>query len=217
MSGLFRDGMVVVAEDAGDLPRAVPEDPQHDEVRFALRVGAARVKEAVASHLDGPDALHGVDLQRGGGELAGDLAADVFPNAGGEGGVAEGDSTLVVVELHVVGEEARELRQIAMVVGVEDLRVEGTDGFLQIGLGVDLVEGGDGWGLGREEGWDGEKQEAQGGGGEGMAHGFLSPSAGTHPGTAWWRGMFRWGFRAAYVPPFAVRLRRMGHRQDLGE
>ncbi len=85
-----------------------------------------------------------VDLEGSGGELAGDAAADVFADALGEGGVAEGEAAVVVVELDVVGDERGELGEVAAVVGVEEGGVEGEEGGVELGLAVDLVEAG-GW------------------------------------------------------------------------
>lgn len=144
---LFGGGVVVVAEDAADLPGAVFVDPEVDEVGFAGGGGVPVFEEAVGAHLDGSDALHGVDLEGAGGELAGDVAADVFADAFGEGGAAEGEAALVVVELDVVGDEAFEGGEVAGVVGGEEGGVEGEDGGFEFGLGVDLVEGEDGGGL----------------------------------------------------------------------
>ena len=151
----LRGGAVVVAENAGDLPGAVLIDPEVDEVGLALGCGAVGgvggVEEAMGAALDGAEVLHGVGAEAGGDELAGDLAADVGLDGSGEGGDAEGAAALVVVELDVRGEEGGELveeaRLVAVVVGVEELGVEGADGLLELGLGVDLVER-EGGGLG---------------------------------------------------------------------
>lgn len=159
---------MVVAKDAADLPGALSVDPEHGEVGFSGGDGGAIFEEAVRAHLDRADAFHGIDLEGAGGELPGDVAADVLADALGEGGVAEGDAALVVVELNVFGEEGGEFGEIAAVVGVKDGGVEGADGGFEFGLGVDLVEGEDGRGLGSDE-W-GREEEGQGGGGEELAH-----------------------------------------------
>ncbi len=163
-------GVVVVAEDATELPGAVFVDPEHGEGGFAGGDGVFVFEEAVGADLDGADALHGVDLEGSGGKLAGDVAADVFADALGEGGVAEGDAALVVVELDVVGDECGEPGEVAAVVGVEEGGVEGEEGGVEFGWGVDLVERKDGGGLGGEQGGGGEG-ERQGEGGEEVGHG----------------------------------------------
>ncbi len=168
---LFGGGVVVVAEDAAELPGAVFGGPEHGELGFTGGDGVAGFEEAMGADLDGSDALHGVDLEGAGGELAGGLATDVLADAFGEGGVAEGDAALVVIELNVVGDEAREFGEVAAVVGVEEGGVEGADGGVQLGLGLDLVERENGGGsLGVDEGGGGEG-EGQGEGGEEVAHG----------------------------------------------
>lgn len=164
---------MVVAEDAADLPGTLSVDPEHGEVGFSGGDGVAIFEEAVRAHLDRADAFHGIDLEGAGGELPGDVAADVLADAFGEGGVAEGDAALVVVELNVFGKEGGEFGEVAAVVRVEDGGVEGADGGLELGLGVDLVKWEDGRGLGSDE-WGGE-EEGQGGGGEELAHGWVSP------------------------------------------
>lgn len=133
-------GVVVVAEDATELPGAAFVDPEHGEGGFAGGDGVFVFEEAVRADLDGADALHGVDLEGSGGELAGDVAADVFANAFGEGGAAEGEAAPVVVELDVVGDEAFEGGEVAGVVGGEEGCVEGADGGFEVGPGVDLVQ-----------------------------------------------------------------------------
>ena len=136
----FCGGVVVVAEHAADLPGAVLVEPEHGELGDARGSGVAVFEEAVGADLDGADALHGVDAEGAGGELAGDVAADVFPDGLGEGGVAEGDASLVVIELDVVGDERGEFGEVAAVVGVEEGGVEGEEGGVELGLRVDLVE-----------------------------------------------------------------------------
>ncbi len=106
-----------------------------------------------------------VDLEGSGGELAGDAAADVFADALGEGGVAEGEAAVVVVELDVVGDERGEFGEVAAVVGVEEGGVEGEEGNVELGLAVDLVE--------REDG--GRRGGGSGGSGPGGGWGRRGP------------------------------------------
>ncbi len=83
--------MVVVAEDAGDFPGAVLVLPEVDEPAFADTFGifVAGVMEAVDAHLDRAIAFHMKDLQCAGHEFSSDLAANIFPYAVGESGLAQ--------------------------------------------------------------------------------------------------------------------------------
>lgn len=97
------EGVVVVGEDAGEVPGAVFVEPEVDEVGLARGGGAAVFEEAMGAPLDGAETLHGVDAEGAGGELAGDVAADVLADGVSEGGAAEREAALVVVELDDLG------------------------------------------------------------------------------------------------------------------
>src|SRR2546428_10173924 len=104
---LLGHGMVIIAEHARDLPGTVLVLPEVDEPPLAdrLRVFRLRVVEAMDTHLDRAVAIHGIHLQRPGNELSAHFAADVRLYALGQALPAQGHPTLVVVELHVVGDE----------------------------------------------------------------------------------------------------------------
>ena len=137
--------MVVVADDAGDLPGAVFPVPEHDGFGFAYVGFVVGVVEAVGGELDRAVVVEAVGLQGAGHELAGDLAADIGPDGVKELVATDLQAGLVVVELDVLGEEAAEASQLggvgAVVVGVEDGSVQHGDGLVEVGLARELVEG----------------------------------------------------------------------------
>jgi len=81
--------------------------------------------ETMHTHLDRAVTTHGIHLEGSRNELATYFAADVFLHGFGQVLSAEGHSTLIVVELHIVDEKGGKLLQIALVVGVKEGTVEG--------------------------------------------------------------------------------------------
>lgn len=113
---------MIVANHTCDLPRSVPVLPQVNEPSFAdsnllvagmMKAVHARFNRAVSLHVEG---LHADEFSRG-------FSADVLLHAVGKGVLAQGDATLIVVELNIVHKEGRKLLQVAFVVGVEQCRI----------------------------------------------------------------------------------------------
>lgn len=142
---LLCGGVVVVADDAGDLPGAVFPLPEHDGFGFADAFCVVGVVEAVRGELDRTVVVEAVNLQAAGHERARDLAADVGVDGIDQLVATDLEAGLIVVELDVLGEEAAEAGQLggvgAAVVGVEDGSVQRGDGFVEVGLARELVEG----------------------------------------------------------------------------
>ena len=161
--GLLCGGVVVVADDAGDFPGAVFVLPQMNELALANPLGVfmAGVMETVDAGFQGAVALHVKDLKSSGNEFAGGFAADVFLDAVGQCGFAEGDAALIVIKLDVVDEERGELLQITFVVGIEKRGIERGDSLVEFRLGFDVFEGWDGLGLclDNEYGEKGQEQD----------------------------------------------------------
>src|SRR6185295_6589138 len=112
----LRQGMVVVTDDAGDLPGAVLLLPEVDELRLADRLLPVppRMIEAVDADLDRAIAVHGIHLERSGNEHPISLAADVLLDALDQAlPRLVGQAAVVVVELQLFREERGELLQIA--------------------------------------------------------------------------------------------------------
>ena len=78
--GSFRERMVIVTDDARELPRAVLLLPEMNEFRLANRLLAVPswVIEAVDTDLDRAIAVQGVHLQRSRNEHSEHLATDVL-------------------------------------------------------------------------------------------------------------------------------------------
>ena len=142
----FGGCVMVVAHDAGDFPGAVFVLPQVNEFAFADPFGVfvAGMVEAVNAHLQSAVTFHEINVQAAGNEFAGDLAADVFLDAVGQGNFAEGHAALIVVELDVFVDEGSELLEVAAVVGVEQRGIESGDGAVELLLVLNLVERRDG-------------------------------------------------------------------------
>jgi len=123
--------MVIEADDAGDLPHSVLVLPEVDELGLADRAGffVSGMMETVDADFDRAVVGDGVDLERAGDEFSGDFAADVVLDPLDEGLPSAAQAGLVVIELDVVGDQRSEFLQIAVVVGVEELGVQGLDGF----------------------------------------------------------------------------------------
>jgi hypothetical protein len=155
---LFRQRMVVVADGASDLPFAVFLMPKDDELGFSNVGGVSGVMEGVVADLDGSVVGDGIDLKGSGDEFAGDFAADVVLDGVDEDLTANGEAGLVVVELEILGNHRAQRRQVAVIVGVEQLRIEGLDGLEErIGSGCGLGVRFDG-GQCQEEG-EGKREE----------------------------------------------------------
>ena len=45
-----------------------------------------------------------------------------------------------MIKLHIVGEEGREFFQVTPVIGIEKRGIEGGDGLVEFGLGLDTLE-----------------------------------------------------------------------------
>src|SRR3984957_20846963 len=142
--------VVVVADDAGNFPGAVFVLPQMNELAFAHSFGIVMpgVVEAVNAHPHCSIALHGVDLEGSWDQFAGHLAADILLDGVGQSGFAEGDSALIVIKLHIVGNERGKLFQVAAVISVEKGSVERGDGLIEFRLRLNAIERRDGLGVG---------------------------------------------------------------------
>lgn len=127
---------MVVADGAGDLPDAVLVLPEGYELCFAHVVGVVGMVEAVDADFDGAVSVERIDLKCAGDEGALDLTADVLLDGGEEGGLAGGESGLIVIELEVVCHHRSQGGEIAVVVGIEEFGIERLDGFEEgVGLG----------------------------------------------------------------------------------
>src|SRR5437868_5474942 len=115
----FLRRVMVVADDAGDLPSAIFVLPEVNEtgLAHAFRVFVPRMVEAVDAHFDSAISLHVVNLQRSGNEFASHFATDVFLYAVSERHFADRDTALIVIELDVVGKKRSKLFQVATIVG----------------------------------------------------------------------------------------------------
>src|SRR5712692_2183531 len=103
----LRQSNVVETDDSRDFPCAIFVLPEVNELRLAgglalLRIG---VVEAMNADLKRAIAVHGIHFQRPWNKLSPHFAADVVLNAFGQLLPAEGHSTLIVIELHIVYEE----------------------------------------------------------------------------------------------------------------
>lgn len=154
---------MVVAHDAGDFPGAVFVLPQVNEFAFSDSFGVfvAGMVEAVNADLESAVSLHVIDVQAAGDEFAGDLAADVFLDAVGQGRSTEGDAALIVIELYVFVDEGSELVEVAFVVGVEQRGIESGDRTVELLLVLNLVERRDGLGGCGTEKCEKDRQEQQ--------------------------------------------------------
>src|ERR1700756_367985 len=133
-------GMVIEADDAGYLPGAVfLVLPEGDEPGFSDVAGVAGVVEAVDADLYGSVIGNGIDLEGSGDEFPGDLAADVVLDSVDKHLTADGQAGFVVVELEILGDQRTQRSQVAVIVGIEELRIERLNGFEElIGCGRGL-------------------------------------------------------------------------------
>src|SRR6266513_295418 len=102
--------MVVIADDARDLPGAVRVLPQVNEPRFpdGLLAPRAGMVEAMDAELDCSVALHRKDLERPRDQRPAHLSADVLLDRIDQARSRPGEAPLVVIELHIFGEERAE-------------------------------------------------------------------------------------------------------------
>jgi len=128
---LGRSRVVVEADDARQLPASIFELPELHEFRIADILGVVGMGEAMHADLDGSVAFERIHLQRSRNELALHLAADVVLDAVQQALFAHRQSSLIVVELQIVGHHRSHLRQIAMVIGIEERSVESRNGLIQ--------------------------------------------------------------------------------------
>src|SRR5713226_562086 len=135
--------MVVVADHPCNLPCSVFVLPQMDKLPFAnpLRVFMPRVVEAVHPHLHRAIALHVIDLQRPRNQFPRHFVADILLDAIGQFLPAERHAALIMIELHVVYEECRELFQVAPVIGIEQRHIQRCDGLIQLRLRLNVFQG----------------------------------------------------------------------------
>lgn|SRR6266516_7447043 len=118
--------MVIIADHSRDLPCAIFVLPEVNELRLAgwLPLFRLWVVEAMNTYLNRTIAMHGIHLKGPRNDLSAHFATDVLLYAFGQVLPAEGHSTLIVIELHIVYEERAELLQITPVIGIEECSVQ---------------------------------------------------------------------------------------------
>ena len=124
-------GHVIVADDPRDPPDAVFVLPEVNELRFAGCLDPHfRLVEAMNPRLNRAIAVHRMNLERSGDQFPAHFAADVLFDLVGHGLAAYGESSFIVIELHIVRKERFELFDIAPVIGSrsEQLAVQRRDG-----------------------------------------------------------------------------------------
>ena len=99
--------VMVVTDDPGNFPRAVFVSPQLNELPFPnwFCVIMPRVVEAMNTHLYRTIALHVIHLYCPRQEFPGHFAADILPYASDQIFFTQCYSTLIVIKLHIVGDE----------------------------------------------------------------------------------------------------------------
>src|SRR5579871_3904101 len=134
--------MMVIAHHAGNSPGAVLVLPKMNEAAFAdsFSIFMTWMVEPVYTHFNRAVTLHIENMKRSRDTFARGLSADVFLDAFGSCGAAEGYSALIVIELDVFGEEGSEFFQIAFVVGIEEGCIERRDGLVEFGLRLNFLE-----------------------------------------------------------------------------
>ena len=120
---------MIEADHSGHLPRSIFFLPEMDELRLTYRIGClvSGMVKAVHSNLHRAIVGNGIDLERPGHKFSGHLAADIVLDTLDQRRAPAAQPSLVVIELQIVGEQGAEFFKIAMVVGVEELGVEGLD------------------------------------------------------------------------------------------
>ena len=135
--------MVVVAQNARQLPVAVFVLPQLHEARFTRSVTGLGLgmQKSVHSHLNRSVAFHVVDPQSAGHQHPLRVTgADVVFDAFRELLSAQHYAALVMVKLDVIRQQAIERLEVTVVVSVEELLVQRGDGFVLVGLILDFVQ-----------------------------------------------------------------------------
>jgi len=134
---LLLSRMVIEADDTGDLPVAVFQLPEGHEFRLSYVAGLSGMMEAMDADLDGSVIGDGIDLKGSGHEFRCDLAANVVLNGIEKDLTANGETCLVVIELEILGNKRAKSRQVAVIVGIEELGIERLDGFEElVGCGL---------------------------------------------------------------------------------
>jgi hypothetical protein len=134
--------MVIVANYTRDLPCSILVLPEVDKPSLThSNFLVAGMMKAMGAGLERAVTFHMESLQGTRNEFASGLAADVFLNTFGEGIPAQGDTALIVVELHVIHEERSKLLQVTSIVGIEQGRIERRNGSVEVSLRLDLFEG----------------------------------------------------------------------------
>src|ERR1700732_1704423 len=100
----FSGGVMIVTDNARNLPRAVFVLPQMNELPFTngLFVVISRVMKAMHTHFNRAVSFHVIDLQCSWNKLAGDFAADILFHAIGQISFAQRYAPLVMIKLHVI-------------------------------------------------------------------------------------------------------------------
>src|SRR5207248_10624121 len=116
---------MVVADRARYLPCAVFVLPQGYELGLSHAIfRAVRMVEAMNANLHRAIILERIHLERSRYQPALHLAADVLLNRCEKRRLTQRQPRLVVIELQVVSHHRAQLREIAVVVGIEELGVE---------------------------------------------------------------------------------------------
>jgi len=110
MATLFRQGVMVKADDAGNLPSAIFVLPEHYELCLSHFVIVSRVVEAMNADFYSAIVGYGVNLQCSGNKFARYFAADVVLDSIYKCLAATGEARLVVIKLQVVGDHGRDRR-----------------------------------------------------------------------------------------------------------
>src|SRR5712675_2258590 len=96
-----------------------------DELRVTTLAGlGSRGMEPMHSNLHRAIILHRIDFESAWHQFSHDLAANILFNGLSEIPNADHQSGLIVIELDAIGDERRESRQIAAVVGIKQRAVE---------------------------------------------------------------------------------------------
>lgn len=117
--------MVVEADNPSDLPYSIFVLPEVNELCLAHRFCGllSRVVEAVNADLHRAIVRDGIYLKCSWHEFPGYFAADVVLYAVHSGLSSASETTYIVIELKIVRQQRPEFFQIAVVIGVKELRV----------------------------------------------------------------------------------------------
>ena len=119
---------MLVADDSRDFPYPVVVMPDGHEFGISDIVWLVGMMEAMNSDFDRSVSLQGIDLKGILEQGALYFAADVLFDGREKRRFPNHESCLVVIELEVIGNHRAQRLEVAVVVGVEELRVEGLDG-----------------------------------------------------------------------------------------